>query len=184
MKKIIGCITLVAILISGCETNSSSKSSEEKQPAQTRELLVSDVQSLEQKISSQQTIDLSLAKSIVTAYTNFSASFPADSLAPDYLFKAGDISMNVKQGANAIELFKKITDNYPNYKKVSFALFLQGFVYETQLSDTANAKRIYKQVIEKYPSSKIATDASASIANLGKSDEQLIKEFEKKNKAK
>ena len=63
-------------------------------------------------------------------------------------------------------------------------MFLQGFIYETQLNDTSKARVIYEQVIQKYPNTQFAIDSKASIDNLGKTPEQLIKEFEAKNKKK
>ena len=50
------------------------------------------------------------------------------------------------------------------------------------LNDDAKAKIIYEEVIAKYPNLSYANDAKAAINNLGKTDEELIKEFEKKNK--
>ena len=55
---------------------------------------------------------------------------------------------------------------------------------ETQLNDTSKARVIYEQVIQKYPNTQFAIDSKASIDNLGKTPEQLIKEFEAKNKKK
>jgi tetratricopeptide (TPR) repeat protein len=146
--------------------------------------LVKNIQSLEKKISTQQTIDYKLGADMVTAYLNFYNHFPKDADTPDYLFKAADVSMNLRQSAKAIELFKRVTELYPKYKKSSFALFLEGFVYETQLKDITQAREIYQKVIKNYPNTKLANDASASIDNLGKSDEELVKEFDKKNKGK
>ena len=149
-----------------------------------RDTLIHNIEMLEQQISTQQTVDYKFAAELVAAYLDFFNNYPKDALAADYLFKAGEVSMNIKQSEKAIEFLKKLIDLYPNYKKASFALFLEGFIYETQLRDMNKAKEIYTQVIQLYPNTRIADDAKASIANLGKSDEELIKEFEEKNKKK
>ena len=62
-------------------------------------------------------------------------------------------------------------------------LFLQGFVYESQLHNIIRAKEAYTEFIRKYPRHQLAKDAQFSIENLGKSDEELIKMFEEKNRA-
>ena len=52
---------------------------------------------------------------------------------------------------------------------------------DNYLNDDEQAKTIYEEVIAKYPTSTYANDAKAAIKNLGKTDEELIKEFKKKN---
>ena len=152
--------------------------------AVNRDTLLLRIKSLEQTLSEKKVVDYNSGGAMVQAYLDFFDHYPKDGLSADFLFKAADVSMNLKQSEKAIELFKKVVEFYPDYKKASFALFLQAFVYETQLHDLAQAKTIYNQVVEQYPNTKIADDAKASVANLGKSDEELIKELEKKNKAK
>ena len=122
------------------------------------------------------------ANSAVNLYSNFVKDYPQTKNAADYLFKAAEISSSLNHSKQAIDFFNTVYEKYPAYPKLSYCLFLQGFIYDNQLHDFKNAEKIYKQVIEKFPNEKIAEDAKASIANLGKSDEELIKEFEAKNK--
>jgi len=167
----------------GCNNSQKpAQTSEQNSGRPDRDTLLKKIQFLEQKISTEQAIDYKSGAEMVSAYLAFFNYYSKDAFSADYLFKAADITMNLKQSSKAIELFRKVVEFYPDYKKSSFALFLQGFVYENQLKDFKEAKKIYEEVIRKYPHTKLADDASASIANLGKSDEELIKEFEKKNK--
>ena len=87
----------------------------------------------------------------------------------------------MRQSTQAINYFNTVYTKYPNFDKAPYCLFLQGFIYESQLNDTAKARQVYQQVIEKYPNERIAEDAKASIDNMGKTPEELIREFEKKN---
>ncbi len=146
--------------------------------------LLHKVDSLETKLRSQQQMDHQLGADMVLAYANFLNEFPEDEKVVEYLFKAGDVSMNMKEGKQAIDFFAKVHDDHLKSDKAQMALFLQAFIYETQLKDLAKAKSIYFQVIAEYPDTKLASDATASIQNLGKSDDELILEFEKKNKKK
>ncbi len=57
-------------------------------------------------------------------------------------------------------------------------MFLKGYVYENDLRDLETAKKIYEEFLVKYPDDEFADDAEISIKNLGKSPEELIKEFE------
>ena len=63
-------------------------------------------------------------------------------------------------------------------------MFLLAQLYDdaSMLNDESEARTLYHQIIREYPESPYANDAKACIKNLGKTDEQLIEEFMKKNK--
>ncbi len=115
---------------------------------------------------------------LIGFYEKYADKFPEDSLAPVYLFRASDISMNLQQPVKTINLFNKIMTNYPDYEKTPSVMFLKAFVYEDQLHDLDKAKKYYEEFLAKYPESDFADDAKISLQNLGKSPEELIKEFE------
>lgn len=127
------------------------------------------------------TPDLKKAKELVQMYISYANNNPTDEKSPDLLFKAADISMNLDSGTNTIALFNRIIKEYPNYKNVATVMFLKGFVYEDQLQDYQNAAKCYMEFLEKYPESDFADDAQVSLNNLGKTPEELIKEFEANN---
>lgn len=127
------------------------------------------------------TPDLVKAKELVLMYIAYANNNPKDEKSPDLLFKAADISMNLGSGTNTIALFNRIIKEYPDYKNVSTVMFLKGFVYEDQLQDYKAAGDCYLEFLEKYPDSDFANDAQVSLTNLGKTPEELIKEFESKN---
>lgn len=140
------------------------------------------ISSLEKQIfsSANSSVNKVKADELVQLYSDFAKDFPKDSITPEYLFKAADISMNVLESAKAIEIYDKIIAEYPEYNKSPECLFLKAFVYENNLHDLVNAKRYYLEFIEKYPDNDFADDAAMSLNNLGKSPEELIKEFEAK----
>lgn len=147
-----------------------------------KSVYVKRIDSLENRLKGSQSIDNMAASDLIGAYSAYAENFPADSITPDYLFKAGEVASSIRQGERAITIFNTIYEQYPAYDKAHYCLFLQGFIYETQVNNLQKAKEFYNMVIEKYPNEPIAGDAKACIANLGKSDEELIKEFEEKNK--
>jgi len=122
------------------------------------------------------------AAELITAYKEFADKFPKDTASGTYLFKGAQLYMNMNNGKEAIECFDRIIKDFPTHGKVPDCIFLKGFVYETQLHDLVKAKQSYQEFLKKYPKSDLADDAQASINNLGKSPEELVKEFEAKAK--
>jgi outer membrane protein assembly factor BamD (BamD/ComL family) len=123
------------------------------------------------------------ADSLVAMYEEFARRFPDDTLTPTYLFNGAGISMNSNEGDKALELFNKISDKYPNYRKAPLCLFFKAYVEENLMHNLDKAKEYYLQFIEKYPNNEFVPSAKASIQNLGKTPEQMMKEFEAKQKA-
>jgi TolA-binding protein len=71
----------------------------------------------------------------------------------------------------------------PQHAQAPAALFLSGFIYENDLGDLEKAKAAYEDFIKRYPTdTSYLDDVQVSLKNLGKSAEELIREFEKKGK--
>lgn len=149
-----------------------------------KEKLQSNIKLLEDSLFSDQSkmIDKTIAKDLVDAYVLYTNEIPEDEKAGEYLFKAGDLALNLNMPKKAIELFDRVMNEYPDYEKVPQCLFLKGYVFENDLKDLVVAKKIYEEFLEKYPDDEFADDAEVSIRNLGKSPEELIKEFEERAK--
>ena len=130
---------------------------------------------------SSMTPDPLKAKNVIQLYASFADQFPEDTMSANYLFKAGDISSKINEIDQAIQFFNKLLQKYPDNRNAPFALFLQGFIYENQAGNPAKAKPYYEEFLKKYPDHPIAGDVTFSLENLGKSPEELIREFEKKN---
>jgi outer membrane protein assembly factor BamD (BamD/ComL family) len=175
MKKV---VLISAVLISVIACSGPNKSGDTKTALQD-----SIITSENKMFNNQETrITKEDAVKLIGFYDKYADKFPEDSLAPVYLFRASDISMNLQQPVKTIALFNKIMTKYPDYEKTPSVMFLKAFVYEDQLHDFNKAKKYYEEFLEKYPDSDFADDARVSLKNLGKSPEELIKEFEEKQK--
>ncbi len=153
--------------------------------ADSKESLLNQVDSIEKLLFSYEAGSLAsnqAAAKIVKLYNQLATDFPDDPKAPEYLFKAGEVSMGINMDFDAIGYFQRIERDYPNFNKSPHALFLQAFIWDNKLNDDAKAEFIYKKFLEKYPQHEMAKDAQFSLENLGKSDDELIKEFEQKQK--
>lgn len=121
------------------------------------------------------------AVELITAYQKYASDYPSDTLSPAYLFKMAELQVHAVSPQEAINTLDRIRKDFPDYRKVPECLFLTGFFYENNLNDLDKAKRIYREFLEKYPDHYFAKDARVLIQNLGKSPEELVKEFEARN---
>lgn len=150
----------------------------------TRESLADSIDAKETALKKLEVLtpDNSLAFEAVKFYKQFADSFPGEKSAPDYLFKAANVSIGIRQYIQAISFLERIKAHFPAYEKSPESLFLMAFIYDNYLDQKGRAREIYEEVIETYPQHKFASDAREVIKTLEMSDEELIKMFQEKEK--
>ena len=164
MKKFIVYYVLVFVLVLvGCNTNDPAKRIEKLE---------------EQAFATEGAINPEVANDLVSAYCDFADANPDDAMAPEYLFKAVDVSMNLNEPQRTIYIIDKLLNNYPDYPRTQAALFVKGFIFETRYENYDMAKKIYEQYLVMYPDGEFAESCRASIENLGLTPEELVKKFE------
>ncbi|MBS4057162.1 MAG: tetratricopeptide repeat protein [Bacteroidales bacterium] len=172
MKHIVVFVALFSILIiGGC----SQKKEQPKGFAQRIELLQDSLYNADGVLSADK------ANELIGCYEALVDSMPTDTMAPQYLFIAADLSINLSNVDRTVRLLDKIITTYPQSDKTGLSLFLKAFVYEEQLNDTATAKKYYEQFITEYPEHDFIDDAHIALQNMGKSPEELIRSFEEMN---
>lgn len=162
-------IIVIALLSASC----NSESERDK----TVKLITEKETELKNNVIKQD--DKKAAFLLVKNYMDFADKFPTDSLAPAFLFSAGKVSMNINDPNLALRNFEKLINQYSTYKFSSDALFLEAYIFENFLSDTTKARVIYSRFLKENPMHDFADDAQASLQNIGKTSEELIREFEK-----
>lgn len=118
------------------------------------------------------------ADSLIDLYQEYVGKYTSDSLAPVYLFKAATLTMNLLQGERSIGLFSRFKEKYPDHRNVPLCLFFTGYIQENIFGKLDKARETYTLFLETYPDHEFADDAKASIENLGKTPEEMIREFE------
>jgi tetratricopeptide (TPR) repeat protein len=135
---------------------------------------------LEQEMKSQSPADTAKVNALIDAYEQFAAKFPKDTLAPEYLFRAGGLCLSFNQANKSLEIFRKVDKEYPSYKRAGECLFMQGFIFENALGDINNAGKIYREFLDKYPNHPLTDDAELSLKYLGRPAEDIIHDIEQK----
>lgn len=173
MNKLSIFIIVLSVAISACNNGVNKQEQIE---------LSDKIQELEPKLMDSNTyaIDYQVAKELVPAYVKYANTYPKDSLAPDYLYKAAEISQGLGHGNLSVQYYEKFLANYPDNKRANIALFQMAFVYENVVQNKELAVKYYTEFLEKYPNHELAPSAQVSIDNIDKSPEDLIKEFQEK----
>ena len=127
-------------------------------------------------------VDTAAVNVLLNDYETFAESYPTDTTGANYLFKAADFYRYLHKPLRSIELYTKIYDHYPTVSKRPYALFLQGFIYENEVSNPHAAKALYEKFLAEFPTHPIANDVKTTLNNLGKTPEQLIQQFQEKAK--
>lgn len=138
------------------------------------------IEALEKKLyqDSLMTLNRDIAINVSDLYILFADKFPDEEKAPEFLFKAATIHNTLLLFDQAVHLYKKLYTNYPDNKKAPVCLFLCGFISENYLHNIERAKSEYTLFLNKFPRHELAKDVSFSIQHLGKSDLDLIREFQ------
>lgn len=143
--------------------------------------MLEDIQSLEMEVYKDTTgFNKTKAEEILKLYLSFEEQYPEHERSPEFLYKSAELENSLMNAQKAIELYNDFYVKYPANPKAPVCLFVQGFIYETQLNDLEMAKKMYSDFLEKYPNHELVNDARFSLDNLGKSVEDLIRQFEEK----
>ena len=165
-------IILLAVAITSCES--------------AKKKLADQIKASETKLfnDSMKVLNLQEANAVYKNYILYADTYKEDTSSADYLFKAADLANGLNRPKESIELFERLRNSFPQYRKSSSALFMEAFIYETAMNDKESAKKKYKEFIAAYPDHKLTPSAKASLDQLNSnlSDEEMIKMFEAKNK--
>lgn len=101
---------------------------------------------------------------------------------PSLLLSAAEAAIAGENYLKAVSTYDWLLEKWPDSKKAPQAAFMRAFTIENNINDQPGAKKAYEDFIKKYPNDEFADDAQAALKNLGKSPEELVKEFEKMNK--
>ena len=128
--------------------------------------------------ATENAINPEVASDLVSAYCDCADANPKDVMAPEYLFKAVDVSMNINEPQRTISIIDRLIKEYPDYPRTQAALFMKAFIFENKYNNIDMAKKLYEQYLVMYPNGEFANDCRASIENLGLTPEELVKKFE------
>ncbi len=113
----------------------------------------------------------------VDASEAIALAVPDDKKVPEYLYKSAEIARSIRTLPKAMSLYDWIIDQYPNYVDIPKVLFIKAYLIEYEYGDIEEARKLYEAFLKKYPSHEFAKSAEFLLKNLGKSEEEILKEI-------
>lgn len=133
---------------------------------------------LQEAVADPRNIDAEKAATYLAEAERYADVRTGDTSAVYYLFKAAEVATVQRQYAKAVELYGRIENEFSSHPRAPQALFMQAFTYDENLGQLETAREKYQQFIAKYPQHDFADDAQVMLDNLGKSDEEILRELE------
>ena len=131
-------------------------------------------------------INKQTAAQAIKAFTDFADYCHNDSLAPIYYLKTAQVARAIENIPLAKEVLERCLQKHPHFRNKPAALFFLAQLYDepNYLNNEQEALRLYQQIVDEYPRSEWAMSARGAMQFIGKTDEEMIKEFDRRNKQK
>lgn len=122
------------------------------------------------------------AQSFVDACEAYALAYPGTKEAPEFLYKATEVSRTLRTFTKSLSMYDWIIDQYPQYEKAPTAMFLKGFIIENELNNDEAAMEVYRKFLAQYPDHQLTDDVQFLLDNVGKTDEEIMDMIEKNKK--
>lgn len=141
---------------------------------------IKQISALESRLLSkakEKSIDEQAVLVLLDRYESFANRFPSDSLAPEYLFKRAQFLQYMHFYTDCISAYQRIASEYPYHRHGAFSMFVQGFLYDSELQITDSARLYYQAFLKQHPRHPLAKDVDLLLIQLGKSPDELVAGF-------
>lgn len=194
MRKVIAAPLLFLLLFYSCTHSNSPESEKRSEVISTQksegaryldncDSLRREARKMDSLLLNEIEVVKATADRAILAFTGFALHCVSDTMCPVYLIKTAQVARAVNNIPQAKAALDRCIDTYPGFVQRPAAIFLLAQLYDeaTYLNNEQEARKWYQKIIEEYPKSEWAPAAQSAIKLLGKTDEEIIREFTKKN---
>ena len=100
-------------------------------------------------------------------------SFCSKKLTEEEMFTKAESLMNGGEFNEAVTVYEKLIDTFPESENRSKAVFMLGFLYANELNEPAQGGNYYRMMLEEYPDHELAVSAKFELDNLGKNSAEI-----------
>jgi tetratricopeptide (TPR) repeat protein len=128
-------------------------------------------------------VNFQKGKKLTDLYVTYINKFPKDTAIPGLLYKTASLKLKyfgeVNEALNYYEILKK---KYPKYEQTPMAVYTLGYIYNDRTKNFDKAKENYQYLIDHYPNHYLVEESKILLETVGKSDEELWKYIQNKEK--
>jgi len=165
------------MLFAGCQTDSNKAPTVENMDAATLSKKIGETRNQIYN-EKENRFDSQKAMEYIQYCQAYAEKSPKEPEAAKYLFQAAETARSIKKYDQALVIYDKIYQDFSSYPKAPQALFLKAFTLDSEMKQYNKAKGLYEEFVKKHPTDEFADDTQFLLKNLGKSDEEIIKQFE------
>jgi hypothetical protein len=143
-----------------------------------RQILLDSIEEIETDLHSDLELDMEKGRTLTEAYIRFADKYKNDSLVPEFLFRAAEISLNMNEPVQACSYLFRIEKKYDWYENMPAVLYFLGYIHADYLNDMHNAKIYFDLFLTRYPNHERVQDITFFLDNMNKSDLEIIRQFE------
>lgn len=104
--------------------------------------------------------------------------YPTDTAAALPYYRSAEVVRALNDPKRAADIYGKVHDRYPTFSKAAESLFMLAFTYDEDLQQLDQARAAYENFLQRYPNHPFADDSQMLLRNLGKTDEEILRELE------
>lgn len=177
MKHLLFLAALLSLTINfGCQSDTQDKGGE----GQKVDARISD---LEAEMALQDQPDPEKLKQLIQLYETHANKYPERrEVNANFLMKAADCARMLNNNAKAIALYDRIANEFRGTVQAPRALFLKGFLYDTQLNRKDSALIVYRTFTWRYKNDPFLDDVQKLMDTLSAQYPEVVEKVEKKNR--
>jgi len=128
------------------------------------------------------TLDMVASQDFARIARELADKFPGDTAVAMPFYRSAEVVRAMNDPKRAATIYKDVYERFPDFSKAPEAMFMLAFTYDEDLKDYDAARATYTDFLAKYPKHSFADDTEMLLSNLGKSDEEILRELEAKTR--
>ena len=137
-------------------------------------------------------IDTEMMQRFVEKASEYTKTHPDDTLSPHFLLYAGIFQMDIALSTaseskrtdlffQAVDIFNKLTKQYPDYKNLPYCYYYKGQIYEN-MGRTSDAEGEYRELVHRFPDTDLGRNIAdyLKVRGFEKSSDDIMHEISKK----
>jgi len=118
---------------------------------------------------------------LINKYEAYFKEHKTDTININYLYNKAVTEFSINRFEDAISTIDTMLFNYNSKHLRAESMMFKAFIYENKLKNYHKAEKTYQNIIRYFPGTDFAKNAELSLNNLGKNEEELLKELKQKN---